>query len=132
MTTNSQASQREGLSFDIGMSMVTDDPNEGAVPLLYLGLGYYSSPQAYVGVKLDSILLVNILALQGKYYFEDSKYTPFVLGSIGGYMAGGHGSSEGVTSTVGLGYAFDELEIDISGIFIDDSVAGMLGIHYHF
>ena len=82
-----------------------------------LDMGFYISPQLYVGGQWRSSLLSYTLALQSKYYENESPNSAFVSGSIGTYSdiswLGGEVESEAIMS-LGVGYAWEYLEVELT------------------
>ena len=111
---------RTGWHFGLGAgyhnTLYLKNTEVNDIPLLGLSIEYGLSQQSSIGLDYKGIGFSGFSALQLKHYLLDTKNSIFFTGGIEhAYNAGDHPVDAEIGAKAGLGYAWNHLEVEISG-----------------
>jgi len=133
MEADESSIDRTGYHTGIGGSafMFTDEPF--MIPTFDVTLEYGLTPQSTILLEHHGYFVAGLVSLEYKYYLQDAANTFYVKGGAIGAYALDYGAeiNTGVFK-VGVGFAWNHLESDISIIGDSAEIIPVLSVRYKF
>ena len=124
---------RTGYHTGIGGTVVAFDGEPYVLPAFDLSLEYGMTRQSTLLLEHHGFFVGGLLALEYKYYMQDTRDTFYVMaGGVGVYAVGYGGELNTGVYKAGIGYAWNHVESDINVIGDSTGGTGMLSVRYKF
>ena len=121
--------ERKGFHFGLGGTAAVIEVDPHILPLISLDLGYNFTETFALNVTAKSILLVNFVGAEAKFYAEESNDTWFVTTAINREYSMGEAPIENMYGA-GVGYARKNVEIELNATGRRGKAAGFLTYKY--
>jgi len=84
------------------------------LPTLNMVAEYGVTPQFSWSLEHQGYVMVALITMQGKYYFQDAQESAYIVGGIETIYAFGYGMDNTGAAKAGVGYAWSQNEIDVA------------------